>query len=388
MDSVDEQIDATTRVVLGVSVACARCHDHKFEAIPQSDYYALAGIFQSTETYYGTVQGLQNRNPSGLIELPIDDLSGFEKKLDRSALAKLRESMDEKQAKMQSMQQARFASMRRGSDTKTADVKIDPQQAIRQLIRLNAEIADIQAKIDTYTATGQPLSFCMGTQPAEENRNARLLVGGEVDTPAQEVPRGFVQVLGESISIPEDSSGRLELARWLTSRENPLAARVMVNRIWQHLLGEGIVRTPDDFGITGIKPTHQELLDYLAVQFVESGWSVKSMVREIATSRVYRLASSHDETKFNADPENKLLWRANKKRLEGEVIRDAMLVAAGQLDLERPRASLVAKGRTDAVRRAGRCFSYGSKDRRKTCQGNAEQSNARWSGQRPQLRRD
>jgi hypothetical protein len=137
-------------------------------------------------------------------------------------------------------------------------------------------------------------------------------------------------------------SGRLEFARWLTHPDHPLTARVMANRVWRHLLGAGLVRTMDNFGFSGERPSHPELLDTLAVRFMTDGWSVKKLVREIVLSRTYRQSSEYRADAFRADPENRRLWRAAKRRLDAEAIRDAMLVAAGELDAARPIGSLVA----------------------------------------------
>ncbi|MEO8270236.1 MAG: DUF1553 domain-containing protein, partial [Aureliella sp.] len=193
-------------------------------------------------------------------------------------------------------------------------------------------------------AQGKPISYCMGVQDRAPPRDVRVLVRGEIDQPAQMVPRGFPQVLRDShVEIAPNASGRRELANWIASPDNPLAARVMVNRIWQHLLGAGIVASTEDFGSTGQTPSHPELLDYVALKFVASGWSIKSMIREIATSRTYRLSSAYDREKFEQDPENRLLWRGTTRKLDAEAIRDSILFVAGRLNVERPRASEVAK---------------------------------------------
>jgi hypothetical protein len=148
---------------------------------------------------------------------------------------------------------------------------------------------------------------------------------------------------GEAPKIAANESGRLQLAHWLTSRENPLSARVMVNRIWQHLFGVGFVETADNFGELGERPSHPELLDYLAVRFMDDGWSVKRMVRQIALSRAYLLSSEHSEANYTADPDNRLVWRMTRRRLDAEVIRDAVLAASGQIDLARPEGSTVLR---------------------------------------------
>ncbi len=184
----------------------------------------------------------------------------------------------------------------------------------------------------------------MGVQDRASPRDARLLVRGEINQPAQAVARGFVRVLTESpVTIPNSSSGRLELADWLVSRDNPLTARVMVNRIWLHLIGKAIVREPDNFGVSGPGPTHPELLDFLAVEFMENDWSVKHVIRQIATSRVYRLSSQFDALKMELDPENVYVARGNSRKLDAESMRDAILAVSGQIDLKRPANSPIAK---------------------------------------------
>ena len=341
-DLADEQLDTTTRVMLGTSVACARCHDHKFEPIPQADYYALAGIFASTETYYGApaskfgnVGGAQSRNRSNLIRLPIVDPNPFDATFTSQEVEHLTEQMS---TVRQEFVQSRLAS--RGASKNSSSSK----GKVQNFAQLQARMAAISNQLGGVDDNGKPISYCMGVQDRAQPRDLRILVRGEVDQPAQMVSRDFPQVLRESsVEIASNSSGRRELANWISSPDNPLTARVMVNRIWQHLLGAGIVTSTEDFGSTGQAPSHPELLDYLALEFVESGWSIKSMVREIATSRTYRLSSVYDREKFEQDPENRLLWRGATRQLDAEAIRDSILFVAGRLDLQRPRASEVAK---------------------------------------------
>lgn len=344
-DLVDEQIDTTTRVFLGTSVACARCHDHKFDAIPQTDYYALAGIFQSTSTYFGnppsefgSFSSAQARRSSSLLLLPIDDPNPYDKRYTTQELASLKQELTDT---MRSAAEARRNRTQGGND----------QNAQRMRIRTANQLADISAKLAVVDEDGNPRSYCMGVQDQDSPKDATLLVRGEIDQPAQVVSRGFPQVLCSAPApIDSSTSGRLELARWIGSDDNPLTARVMVNRIWQHLIGQGIVASTENFGITGQAPSHPELLDYLAVRFVDSGWSVKVMVREIATSRVYRISSAYNEAHHQYDPDNAMLWRANPRRLDAEAIRDAMLSVSGEIDLDRPRGSEVAKAGYQRVR--------------------------------------
>ena len=159
------------------------------------------------------------------------------------------------------------------------------------------------------------------------------------------VPRAFPVALqlDDQPEIPEDQSGRLQLAHWLTNRKHPLTSRVIVNRIWHHMFGTGIVATVDNFGSTGKQPSHPELLDTLAVQFMQNGWSIKQLVREIALSRTYRQSSAFQNASFQRDPDNRFLGRISKRRLEAECIRDGMLAASGELDLVRPVGSLVGR---------------------------------------------
>ena len=334
---VDEQIDATTRVFLGMSVACARCHDHKFDAIPQADYYAMAGIFQSMQTYfgnpqsteYGSYSGAQEKQTSTLLILPTDDPNSFDARYSPTELQNIKDEMVAKRREM--------AESRRSGGNSGANAQ-------RQRIVFQNTMAKLSAKLASVDENGKPLTFSMGVQERDEPNNAKILVRGEIDQPAQTVARGFPQVITDGpTGIRSKSSGRLELARWIGSDDNPLTARVMVNRIWLHMIGKGIVTSTENFGTTGQTPSHPELLDHLVVRFMESGWSVKSVVREIATSRVYRMASTFNKQYHEHDPDNSLVWRANPRRLDAEAIRDAMLSISGEIDLDRPRASVVAQ---------------------------------------------
>ena len=347
-DVIDEQIDTTTRVVLGLSVACARCHDHKFDPIPQSDYYAMAGIFQSTNTHFGTAAQARNRRPSALIELPIDDPNPNAKSMTQAEIAAKKKQRDEMQREADELQrQRRLAG--RGQlfiDGKKVEIT-DPRVSFGRLIRANANVARIDAEIRSVKTNGEPASYCMGVQPRSNPVNSRLLVRGELSQPAQEVERGFVQVLlDRPARISSKSSGRLEMAKWMTDKKNPLTARVMVNRIWLHLMGEGIVTTPENFGATGQAPSHPELLDYLAVKFMENDWSVKSIIKEIVTSRTYRMSSRPNESYFEIDPDNRFHWKANKRRIDAEVIRDSLLFVSKNISFERPRGSQISAMQT------------------------------------------
>ena len=198
--------------------------------------------------------------------------------------------------------------------------------------------ARLEAELKKLEASGPKRPMFMSVK--EENAgDVQIHVRGSVNNLGAKAPRGFLQVAsyGPSPKITEKESGRRELGDWLASRDNPLTARVFVNRTWTWLFGTGLVRSPDNFGTTGDAPTHPELLDHLAVRFMEQGWSVKQLVREMVFSRAYQQASANRQSAIgnpqSVDPENKLLWRANRRKLDAEAIRDTVLQVSGQLDL-------------------------------------------------------
>ncbi|MDG1894724.1 MAG: DUF1549 domain-containing protein, partial [Fuerstiella sp.] len=255
-DMVDEQLDTTTQAVLGLTVACARCHDHKYDPIPTDDYYRLAGIFYSTKTYYGTSRVAQNHRPSDLILLPVQDGAPASTSGGRGGRSQSQEQME-----------AQIADL----DREMRGVKGKERRNLRN------QHTRIAAKLAALNPDGTAKAFAMGVQENDEMINANILISGEVDKPAQEVPRGFVQVLGDlDFTVnSRKSSGRIELVESLTSKNNPLTARVMMNRIWMHLVGKPIVETTSNFGYAGSEPTHPELLDYLAVRFMDEDWNIK-----------------------------------------------------------------------------------------------------------------
>ena len=171
---------------------------------------------------------------------------------------------------------------------------------------------------------------------ADRIEDAPIHIRGSVHNLGATVPRGFLTVAHrqEMPRMPEEQSGRLELAEWIASNDNPLTARVIVNRVWCWLMGEGLVRSVDNFGTTGEAPSHPELLDHLAARFMGEGWSLRKLVREIVLSRTYQLSSHADGSALTVDPENRLCSRMNRRRLPAEAIRDAMLAVSGKLKLE------------------------------------------------------
>jgi hypothetical protein len=302
LDRVDDQIDVTTRAFLGVTVSCARCHDHKYDPVTMRDYYALAGVFYSSLTLSGTAEPLDRRNgyvdPAMLADLPtradstastLKSLSGVAPTLG-SGLHSMNDLQDE-------WRSGGYRDLRWTTDPNLA-------MAVTE---------------------GKP-------------RDCEQRIKGDAYDRGEAPPRGDVRIAGlpPLPAISPDDSGRLELARWIASPKNPLTARVAVNRIWQHLFGKGLVRSVDDFGSTGEPPTHPELLDHLARTFMADGWSVKRQIRRIVLSRTYRQSSAGSKAGETADAANDLYWRSDMRRLELEPLRDSMLAVAGRLTWERP----------------------------------------------------
>ena len=503
MDVVDEQIDTAGKAFLGMTLGCARCHDHKFDPIPTADYYSLAGIFRSTVTLEGesqqyvstwvetplpvsdevTQQIAQHTSAVKQMKTDLDgakkDLQSLEKQLALAGTAKGVILLDNDVAELvghwpsSSLSPARVGATylrddRVGKGEKSVTWTTTVQKAGKYEVRvsypgkggcdarvpftvkfaggeerilvdqskpapidglfcslgtfdfeagssaavtvsnegttdhvladavqfipqgeaapsdddsteslaamkqqtepLKESIKQQEASLKAAEKNGPKAPVVMAPREAPQIGNCEVLVRGELNHPGPIVERGFLQVVNTRPGRVErkDQSGRIELADWMTGANHPLTARVMVNRIWQHLLGEGIVRSVDNFGHLGEMPSHQELLDTLAVEFIDNGWSVKSLIRRIALSRTYAMSTAYDESTFIKDPDNRLLWHANRKRIPAESLRDSMLQISGELDLTSdasPVASLGAlaidnssqnsSGRqTDAVKRS------------------------------------
>jgi hypothetical protein len=479
MDVVDEQIDTVGKTFLGMTLGCARCHDHKFDPIPTTDYYALAGIFASTRTLDGIKLG--NAVVSGWMLRPLGGAEGEARlaaqKEHQKKLTAMADQIKKVQAELKTQEDK--ATMRvpgkligitvddkeatvvgswkasvyakpyvgegyihddrankgeksvtftpnlpkageyevyisytssKGRSTNTpvairfADgekvVKVNQEEAPRldglfrsvgkycfeagkvgsvtisnkgtsgyvivdavrfvpsgtladdkemamgvpdevrqKLTDTQTKLKQLQAEEKKLKAAAPPVpNLVMAIRDEDQIENCKVNVRGNPHQLGSEVPRGFLQVTetrganATPLAMPVDQSGRLELAQWLVDAAHPLTARVFVNRVWEHLLGEGLVRTVDNFGIQGEKPSHPELLDELALRFVDEGWSLKRLVRAIVLSRVYQLSSANQPDLVKADPENRLLGRAFRRRVEAEVIRDGILMTSGQLN--------------------------------------------------------
>lgn len=328
MDNVDEQIDTVSRSVLGLTVSCARCHDHKFDPIPVTDYYSLAGIFTSTDDCAGVRNkmgggGLDYYNPAMLV------------KLTSEVPEPPAEQLEEAKAKVEQTKKT-WEAIRGTPEGKALGPNKRPKQREFRLKYDRAQ-ADLLALTDP-AARGFAVH---GVREGQTIADTEIRIRGEAERLGPTVARGFLTTfeVPDAPKVNPAQSGRLELAQWLTNPKNPLTPRVIVNRVWQHLFGQGIVNTVDNFGVKGDRPSHPELLDHLASQFIRDGWSIKKLVREIVLSRAYRLGSEAPATHKEVDPANRLIWRHSPRRLDAEEIRDAMLASAGKLELQPPSGS-------------------------------------------------
>ena len=376
MDVVDDQIDTVTRATLGLTVACARCHDHKFDPIPTRDYYALAGIFLSTEPLYGTIKQKYSNNPTDLVPIGPNAATRHTAAVEHEKeTAQLQATLKTKQAELKKAQEAEKTAQARkstaveqlaaavtspGATTNDGDAVSDGsggvadeelREATELLAKATAVLEERKAEVARFEAllvrkkkgAPSPPNYAMSARDRGKPIDAKVAVRGNFRTPGDVVPRGFLTAVTvpDAPAVAPKQSGRLQLARWIANGENPLTARVMVNRIWHHLFGRGLVPTVDNFGVIGKRPSHPQLLDVLALRFVRDGWSVKRMVRTIVLSRAYQLSTRQNARNAEIDPDNRLLWRATPRRLQAEAIRDALLSVSGQLDLEKPDGSSV-----------------------------------------------
>ncbi|HCS51137.1 PSD1 and planctomycete cytochrome C domain-containing protein [Rubinisphaera sp.] len=337
-DIYDEQIDSMSRGMLASSVACARCHDHKFDPFAMRDYYSLAGIFASTKTYFGTFVSPASQQGGELLPLPrLPDEVILHKGVPEKKVSEMKEQLADLRAEAAEMKEAQIALFSGKKPKKVFTLR----DALANIWRTGPLVG----KLQTIDEQGEPIPIAMGVLDSDKMIESPVYSRGDVNRPGETVPRAFPRAIAvsDSIAVPPDESGRRELAIWLTHPDHPLTSRVFVNRVWQHLFGVGLVSTVDNFGTTGAEPTHPELLDNLALQFIEEGWSLKTLIRKLVLSRTYRQDSSFRENAFLSDPENRFLWHMPKRRLEAEAIRDAMLAISGELDTTRPEGSLVAR---------------------------------------------
>ena len=332
MDNVDEQIDVVSRSLMALTVSCARCHDHKFDPIPTTDYYALAGIFTSTDNCAGVRNkmgggGLDYYDPSMLLRLSSENAIPA----DSAVVARLTTEVD--QAKSE------FEKIRNTPEGLAKGANGFPKQ---RDVRLKYE--RLQGELNKLTDPASRSQTVHGVRDASTIADTELRIRGEAEQLGSVVPRGFLTTFAvpDAPAVNTAQSGRLELAKWMTSPKNPLTPRVFANRVWSHLMSEGIVKTVDNFGVTGDVPSNPQLLDHLANQLIAGDWSTKKLARSIVLSHAYRLASQPSADyaiPTDEDPANRLVWRHTPRRLTSDEIRDATLQAAGTLDLSRPTGS-------------------------------------------------
>jgi hypothetical protein len=282
-DIIDDRIDVMSRGLMGLTVACARCHDHKYDPVSIKEYYSLYGIFASGHE-------LPQPKPEPPVESATDN--------------------DKVQADLVAAN---------GAESEATEVPRETK-------------AGSDESMPAMPPPPEPDDYLM-LRDAPPYHQPVVFLRGNPDRHGEAVPRQFLQILSpEPVRPYADSSGRLEMARAIVSPQNPLTGRVWVNRVWGHVIGNGLVRTPSDFGTRGEPPTHPELLDWLTCRFIEEGWSTKWLIREIVLSRTFCQSSDFSSVPHELDPENRGLWRMNRRRLDWETMRDNLLLAAGELD--------------------------------------------------------
>ena len=345
MDLIDEQIETLGRAFLGMTFGCARCHDHKFDPVPTADYYALAAIFKSTRT--------------------MDDLKTIAKWHEPEVATPAERAVVEVHQRKAADQKAAIAKL-----VATANKSLVTDKGLKEVPKnaesqyptnVIAELKQLREALAKLEKDAPELPSTMGvTDSTNVVKTLPVHIRGSHLSLGKPVPRGFPQVMQVASlrsEMPEKQSGRLELAQWLASPQHPLTARVMVNRIWRWHFGQGLVASTDNFGILGERPSHPELLDWLARKFIAEGWSVKAMHRHIMASAAYQRATkpAADARRSVVDSENRLLSHFPIRRLEAEEVRDSVLFVAGALER-------TMGGKTIPVKNREFFFNHTSKD--------------------------
>jgi hypothetical protein len=325
-DLVDEQIDSVTRGFLGITLSCARCHDHKFDPFTQKDYYAMYGIFQNITTLDGVERGNNNIGYDGNFGYMRDNLSEYF--YDQPDLWNTVSDIRNIHRKIGTI---------RSYNPNLNDN--DKKQVNAELEKLDKELSE---KFQKIQGTNTELVIKLLLQPnpimcVKENgspSNAKIMLRGDVNQLGDEVTRSLPVIFQKNNPDPNNpnSSGRMELANWIADKNNPLTHRVYVNRIWNILFDCGIVDSFDNFGNLGGEPKNLLLLDYLAKKFIDSNFSTKQIIKEIMLSDAYKRSSSFSQDNYQKDADNNYLWRMNEKRLQAESIRDTLLYLSNELD--------------------------------------------------------
>jgi hypothetical protein len=352
-NTLNDMTDTASLVFLGLTMGCARCHDHKFEPIPQADYYRFQAFFTPASFRADLVIATPAERAAheaaakeydALTRPARDEIAKLEEPYRRRIFeAKLAKISDEAQAAHRTPPAERSPAQKEIVEKTTRLLGISGDEV---LSALSAEDKARRAALDRElrgfeTKKPLPLPVTLGLQDSGKPAKASLLERGDLGRPLEEVEPGYPRVLqrpggaqkARAADLPPAAGGaRAALARWIASKENPLTARVMVQRIWQHHFGRGLTSTSSDFGTRGERPTHPELLDWLSVELIERGWSLKAMHKLMLLSSTYQQSSKASAAALAKDPENKLLSHASRWRLEGEAIRDSLLFTGGRLN--------------------------------------------------------
>ncbi|MEZ6096576.1 MAG: DUF1549 domain-containing protein [Pirellulaceae bacterium] len=336
-DDLDDILATTSQTMLGLTVNCARCHEHKIDPIPQEDYYRMLAFFSNIRRY--GVRSWESVADASLRTIDVPEFANANLEIKQQI-----ESVEKQIGEIETKAKADFIPVEH-------EEFVDPAKR-RGLVEKRIGKVITQEEFDSYLELGkqrrklgkqladQQLNILCVKEHGSEPMKTHVMIRGNAHVEGAEVEPGFISVLsppepeyvaanGESTS----SGRRLAFAKWVASGENPMTARVMANRIWQFHFGRGIVRTTSDFGFQGLPPTHPELLDWLASSFVDGGWKLKSLHRKIMLSSSYQMSSEFNADHYAADPQNDLLWRFDMRRLMGEEIRDAVLFTNGSLNL-------------------------------------------------------
>ena len=349
-DQLDDMVNTTSQAFLGLTLACARCHNHKFEALTQLDYYRMTAVFNTLQRFQnnrvdldapvGTRDELaaEHRRDDRMADLQkqIDGIRGDKRKsllssgqcsLKRDAIAAFQTEPRKRTAEQRMLVTRQSEQLEREVTAALSSFDLD------RIKRLQEEIAVVRK-----SRADLPRAYFLH-EPSAQPPQTHLLLRGRASRPGIIAEPGVPVVLvssGNPLTFPapseRTSQRRLTFARWLTSPQNPLTARIIVNRVWQFHFGEGLVRTPSDFGVMGQSPSHPELLDWLADRFMADGWSLKKLHRLIMTSNTYRMSKRSVAEYAEKDPENLLLWRLPYRRLEVEPLRDSVLFVSGRLN--------------------------------------------------------
>ncbi len=334
-DDLDDILATTSQAMMGLTVNCARCHDHKIDPVPQKDYYRMLAFFRNIKRYgvrfHDSVEQASVRNLPRLDEPSEEELKTYDEAVAKNKRLK-KEIVDIAKKDFSPVEHEEFAYERNHERLVHMRIKkeIITQKQFDQFWHAHHNLMRLRKE--------NPTSIRVLCVKEDGKRDTHVLVRGNAGVEGEKVEPGFPTVLSPpDPRIKEPASGkssgrRLAFAKWLTRSDHPLAARVMVNRIWQHHFGRGIVRSSNDFGLKGEPPSHPELLDYLAKKFVQSGWKVKALHREIMLSSTYQMSSNFNQSAFDTDPLNNLFWRFDMRRLTAEEVRDSILAINGRLN--------------------------------------------------------